>query len=136
MGSIVGSALLHGSAIMLLLFAATVTGGIAQLDGLLQAWMGEVMDETFPNQLPAALTWLMAVIIAFGLPMLLMCCRHSWQRLTVWMASLAILFLWAPVLCLAAHRPEITMACLATALAGLLVTVHLYWVARKSSQAS
>ena len=121
---------------MLLLFAGTMTGWLAQIDGMLAAWMEDVMDETFARSLPSALPWLMAVLVAFGLPMLLLCCRHSWQRLTIWIASLAVLALWAPVLCLASHAPDISMSWLAAALAGLLVTLHLYGVARKHSKAS
>ncbi len=133
MGSIVATALLHGSTIMLLLLAGTMMGWPAHLDDILGDWLASVMDEDFVHEVPAAILWLMAVLIAFGLPLLMLCCSHGWQRMTVWIASLAVLGLWAPVLCLASHRPEISMSCVAAAVAGLLVAIHLFRLARKQS---
>lgn len=91
------------------------------------------MDEEFVNTLPAAMTWPMTILLAIGLPLLLLGCAHPWQCLTVWIASLAIMALWAPVLCLASYRPEISTAWLAVLVSGLLVNLHLYWMFRKAS---
>jgi len=128
--------LLHGTIILFLLFGAVLSGWIETCDRWLGQWLGALMGEEFVQALPDAVGWLIASVVAFGLPALILSCRHSWQRLTVWIASMVVLALWAPVLALAAHRPEISMAWLAAAVVGPLVTLHLYWIARKTSPES
>ena len=127
----VGTALLHGCAILVLLLLTTLLGWIDQLDTAIGTRMSELMDENFQHRLPAAVSWLLAIVIAFGLPVLLLKCQHGWQRLTVWLVGIAVLALWAPVLCLASYRPEISLVWLATAGSGLLLILHSYWMARK-----
>ena len=134
-GSIVGSALLYGCGILMMLLAAMLMGWIAALDALLIAWLETMMNEEFVNVLPAAIIWLMTILLAIGLPLLLLSCAHPWQYLTVWTVSLAAIALWAPVLCLASYRPEISTAWLAAVLSGLLVNLHLYWMSRNASGA-
>jgi len=129
-----GTSLLHGCTILLLLVLATLIGWIARLDSLLTAWMGDVMGESFAHRLPGALSWLLTIAIAFGMPALLLNCRYGWQRITIWLAGIAVFALWAPVLCLAAHRPEISLVWLAAASAGLLVSLQLFWVSRKAGR--
>lgn len=134
--SIVGTSLFHGCAILIALIMATLTGAIHKLDALLEAGMSGLMGEQFVHSLPSAVAWLLAIVIAFGMPALLLNCRQGWQRVTLWFVSIIVIALWAPVLCLAAYRPEISLVWLAVVASGLLVTVHLYWAARKSSHAS
>lgn len=129
--STIGTSLLHGCIILLLLLVSTLLGWIDQLDGLLEAWMGGLMGEGFEHRVPAAVSWLLTIAVAFGLPALLLSCHHGWQRITLWLASVAVLALWVPVLGLAAHRPEVSLVWLAAAGAGLLVAGHLYWITRK-----
>lgn len=131
--SIAGTSLFQGCGILLALLLATLLGGVGKVDALLTAWMEDVMGETFAHSLPAAIPWLLAIAIAFGMPALLLNCRQGWQRVTAWFASIIIIGLWAPVLCLASHRPEISLVWLAAAVSGLLVTIHLYLMARKAS---
>ena len=134
-GSIVGSALLYGCGILMMLLAATLVGWIAALDASLIAGLEATMNEEFVNALPAAIIWLMTILLAIGLPLLLLNCAHLWQCLTVWTLSLAIIALWAPVLCLASYRPEISTTWLAALLSGLLVNLHFYWMSRKATGA-
>lgn len=132
--SVLGTSLLLGCAIMLLLLLASLLGWIGRLDDFIGAWMGDLMNERFPHQLPAVISWLLTSVIAFGLPALLLTCRHGWQRMTVWLASIAVIAFWVPVLCLAAHQPNVSLVWLAVASAGLLTTLHLFWQSRKAGR--
>ena len=134
MWSLIGACLFHGCILSLLLLLASLFGWIAQLDAWVGARMSEMMGESFAHRLPAALAWLMAVLVAFGLPALLLTCAHAWQRFTVWFISLVVLALWIPVLSLSAHHPDVALVWLAAAAAGLSVTVHLYRVSRQGSR--
>lgn len=127
---ILTTSLLHGCATLLLLLLATLLGWIGQIDTALGQRMSAVMDESFAHHPPAALSWLLAIVIAFGLPVLLLNCRHGWQRWTVWSAGTTVIALWAPVLCLASYCPDISLVCLAAACSGLSLNLHLLWIAR------
>ena len=131
MWSILGTAVLHGCTILFALIAASLLGWIDQLDGMLGCGMGRVMGERHEQTLPGFILWPMTVLIAFGLPALLLSCHHLWQWLTVWFCSLVILILWAPVLCLAAHQPTISLSGLAVVASGLLVALQWVLNARK-----
>lgn len=131
MWSVASSALLHGCTVLFALIAATLLGLIGQLDGLLHGWLSGMIGESYEQTLPGFIQWPMTIMIAFGLPLLLLCCDHAWQRYTLWFSSLAILSLWAPVLCLAAYRPTISLIWLAALGAGLLVVLQLAINARK-----
>ena len=136
LGSIVGSALLYGCGILMLLLAATMVGWMGSLDAMLTAWLSEVMREEYTRSLPNELIWLVAALLTFATTGLLLGCRFAWQRLTIWLAALVMVALWGPVLCLSSHRPEISIPWFATFASGLLVTTHLYWMTRKASRAS
>lgn len=129
--SILGTSLLHGCAIIVVLLLASLMGWVEQLDSRLELWMSAIMDESFAHQMPAALSWMLAIVITFGLPVLLLNCHHGWQRWTVWLAGAAVLALWAPVLCLASYSPDISLVWLAAAGSGLLLNIHFCWMARK-----
>ena len=124
------TSLLHGCATLLLLLLATLLGWIGQIDTAFGQRMSAVMEESFAHHPPAALSWLLAIVIAFGLPVLLLNCRLGWQRWTVWLAGIAVLALWAPVLCLASYRPYFSLVWLAAACSGLSLNLHMRWIAR------
>ena len=121
-----------GGLTTLLLLALAWSGRVAVMDHSLSAYLADRMGETFPNQLPLWGRWAAALLMAFGLPMCILACDGFWQRLLLWIAASAVMWAWAPVLCLAAYQPEVVLACLATVVSGLLAMMHAAWSERRA----
>jgi hypothetical protein len=118
-----GHVLVPGAAIgsMSLILAAGL-----ELLGMLQHANRMIADsvsrngaEKFSKQLPEATIWIAAWIFAFGLSWAILAVPGHARRWFLWIATLFMVLAWAPVLSLAAHRPDIAAPFIATFWSGL-----------------
>ena len=95
-------------------------GWIGRANQWLSTAMGNMLQETFDQHLPVWSVWLVTVLLAFGMPLLLLAIDGGWRRATIWLVASGLMMLWVPVLALAAHRPEVMSPLLVTLGSGLL----------------
>ena len=69
--------------------------------------LSKQLNVGFPKALPPLGIWLATLALAFGLTSALLRVPRAWQRTILWITSLVIIAGWAPVLGLAAHKPDI-----------------------------
>ena len=75
--------------------------------------------ETFPKHLPDAVVWVATWIFAFGAAWAVLAVPGHARRLFLCLAFLFMVLAWAPVLSLAAHRPDVAAPFIATLWSGL-----------------
>ena len=78
----------------------------------------------FPKELPAWAVWLAAVFFAFGMSFALLNIPTTWRRVVVWISAVVVVIGWAPVLALAARKPEISAVLVATLWSGVCSLVY------------
>lgn len=127
---VVGPALLCSGLTLALLFVLRLVGVVEAMDRKLAGVFAGRLGETPVQQLPVAVTWGAAAVVALLLPLALFSCPHAWQRCLLWLSSVVVLAAWAPVLALAAHHPGVSPPVLAALLTGLLVLIQLAWLHR------
>ncbi|MFT4176895.1 MAG: hypothetical protein QM627_09585 [Luteolibacter sp.] len=123
-GHVVGPVLATGSLGVLLAGGLFALGVISRLDG----WVAGVVEQAgvrgFPKELPQWSVWLATVVIAYGLAAVILEVPCVWRRLILWVSTVMLVLGWAPVLGLAAHRPEISMPLIAALWSGLCALVY------------
>jgi hypothetical protein len=62
--------------------------------------------------------WLGTALLAFALPAVILNIPGAWRRIVVWAGAFLLTLSWAPVLLLAAHKPEIAAALIAVVWSG------------------
>lgn len=80
--------------------------------------------ETFPKHLHASVIWTATPLFAFGLAWAILSTPGTWRRMVLWISSVVIVAVWAPVLSLAAHAPEIGIPWIATVWSGVCALVY------------
>lgn len=75
--------------------------------------------ETFPKHLPDAVVWVATWIFAFAAAWAVLAAPGRVRRLFLCFAFLFMVLSWAPVLSLAAHRPDVAAPFVATLWSGL-----------------
>lgn len=107
----IGLAVLAAGAMALALAAGLGFLGIIQImDGLLARFLtpkGIVQPST---PIAPAILWGGSALLAFLLPAVILNIPGLWRRLLVWALTFALTLAWGPVLILAAHKPEISVA--------------------------
>lgn len=87
--------------------AIILAGGLA-VCGLLDpidAWFRNGIPSAAATQtLPAAVIWLGAAVVAYGLAMAMLGSSGIWRQMVVWITSLVLIAVWAPVLGLASYQ--------------------------------
>jgi Mg2+/citrate symporter len=78
----------------------------------------------FPQALPPLGIWLATLALVLGLTFTLLCVPRAWQRTILWITSLVIIAGWAPVLGLAAHKPEIAAPWIAALWSGMCAMAY------------
>ena len=68
--------------------------------------------------------WLAAGFMAFLLAAVLLNIPGMWRRILVWGITIALTFFWAPVLLLAAYKPEIGVVLVAVLWSGFCAMVY------------
>lgn len=71
-----------------------------------------------------AMLWACAGALAFLLAAVMLNVPGTWKRLLIWGLTLALTLFWAPVLLLAAHKPEIGVAVVTVLWSGFCAMVY------------
>ena len=120
-GSKAGAVLVVGGLTMLLLLTMELGGILDALDGRLRDFFSVRMGETFPHQLSLGLRWSVAAAVAFLLPASMLAVVPGWRRCLLAFGCTLIMLVWAPVLCLTAHQPQVSVVVSAAAIAAVVV---------------
>lgn len=95
-----------------------LTGVSENLDALLLELFLPDKMETPTVEMNAGIPWAATILIAFGLPAVLLHLRTNWQRMVIFITFLVLSVLWIPVILLAAIRPEVSSVLAAIAWSG------------------
>ncbi len=118
-----GHVLVPGAAIgsMSLILAAglELLGFLERVNQLIAGFVSRGGAEKFSKKLPDAVIWIAAWVFAFGLAWAILAVAGHARRLFLWFATLFMVLAWAPVLSLAAHRPDVAAPFIATLWSGL-----------------
>ncbi len=94
---------------LLLTLGLALTGISGNLDSLLlRLFLPDGLDRP-TGDIGPILLWVIAAGVAFILPTLLLYLQVSWQRVSIFVATLVLTILWVPVLILAAMKPEMSI---------------------------
>lgn len=127
-----GAVALCAGLTLVILVGLHQAGGIGALDQRLAAALEARLGESLDQELPELLCWSVAALIAVALPLVLLLCSRGWQRWVLWLSVVVVLAVWAPVLGLAAYRPEMALVLMAAVISGLLSLIQLAWLQRKA----
>ena len=126
-----GHVLVPGAAIgsMSLILAAglELLGFLERINQAIAGFVSRGGAEKFSKHLPEAVTWVAAWIFAFGLAWAVLAVAGHARRLFLCFATLFMVLAWAPVLSLAAHRPDVAapfIAALWSGLCGIFYTMN------------
>jgi len=84
-----------------------LTGAMTRLNGMAAGMVSRGGAEQFPNRLPGWLVWLAVGVLAFGTAAAVLGTAGVTRRVLLWLTAVILTAGWAPVLSLAAYRPEI-----------------------------
>lgn len=87
-------------------------------------WLFAGKAAGFPKALPEWSVWLAAGLFAFGLSFAILSVPGTWRRCVLWITAVVLVAGWAPVLCLAAHAPDIAAPFIATVWSGVCALVY------------
>ena len=76
--------------------------------------------------MPAWGLWLGTALIAYGLALAMLGVPGTWRRLVLWFTTLVLVVVWAPVLGLAAHAPEIAAPLIAGLWSGACALLYVH----------
>lgn len=93
-------------------------GVMARLDAQLAEWMQRAWMEGAMREIPRSWRWAAAGISASAISAVLLHTPGHWRRCLFWLASMVISLAWAPVLALAAYRPEVAILFVAVLASG------------------
>ena len=113
-----------GSLSILLAVGLSVLGILARVNGLIAKGVMAGETAVFPKALPEWITWLAAVLFAFGLAFAILSVPGTWRRFVLWITAVVVVAGWAPVLGLAAHAPDIAAPFIATVWSGVCALVY------------
>jgi len=118
-----GHVLVPGAAIgsMSLILAAGLglLGFLEHADRVIAGFVSRNGAEKFSKELPEAVIWIAAWVFAFGVAWAVLAVPGHARRWLLWFATLFMVLAWAPVLSLAAHRPDVAAPFIATLWSGL-----------------
>jgi hypothetical protein len=101
-----------------------LTGLLATLNAHIARIVSRGGAETFPKQLPAWAPWAAAAFFSVALTAGILGSPSNARRLMLWLVATVLVAAWAPVLSLAAHRPEIAGPWIATFWSGICSLVY------------
>ena len=114
-----------GSLAIVLAAGLAVVGLLDRMDPVLADLMRSRVDVAIPKAVPDWLLWVFTAFAAYGLAFVLLSVSGGWRRWILWITSLALVLLWAPILSLASHEPR-TAAPLVTVLwSGICAFVYV-----------
>lgn len=115
----IGLAIL-ATGIMALALAAGLDflGIIRKMDAFLSHLLSPQSMPSPTISLNPSVLWGGSAILAFLLPAIILNIPSLWRRLLVWSLTFVLTLAWGPVLLLASHKPEITIALIAVLWSG------------------
>jgi hypothetical protein len=99
-------------------------GVVARINDTIAAAVSRSGAEKFPKHLTDLHAWLAALLLAFGLSAAMCGTPGVQRRVLLWGTATLLVGTWAPVLSLAAHRPEIAVPWIATFWAGFCAMMY------------
>lgn len=120
-GSKAGAVVIVGGLTMLLLLTFELGGLLDAIDRGIAGFFAVRLGEDFPLMLPLWIRWSVAAVLAFVLPAVMLLVAERWRRVLLWIACTLVMQAWAPVLCLAAHQPQVAVVVLASLISGAVV---------------
>ncbi len=121
-GQVLVPAMAIGALSILLAAGLELLGSLGALNAGLARWLAE--GKPFPKDLPAWAVWLAAGFFAFGISFALLSIPTTWRRVVLWVSAVVVVIAWAPVLALAARKPEISAVLVATLWSGVCALVY------------
>jgi hypothetical protein len=116
----IGLAVLSAGVMALALSAGlSFLGLIGKVDGFLESWIAPESMVSPPNFLSPIELWGGSALLAFLLPAVILNVPGLWRRLVIWIFTFALTLAWGPVLLLASHKPEISVALVAVLWSGV-----------------
>jgi hypothetical protein len=112
-----GLSMIVAAGLELLGFLSRVNAAIAML-------VSRNGAEVFPQHLPEWCIWLATAVFAFGLAGAILGSPGHGHRVILWVTAMVVVAAWAPVLSLAAHRPDIAAPWIATLWSGVCSVVY------------
>lgn len=118
-----GYVLVPGAAIgsMSLILAAglDLLGFLEHADRVIAGFVSRNGAEKFSKELPEAVIWITTWVFAFGVAWAVLAVPGHARRWLLCFSTLFMVLAWAPVLSLAAHRPDVAAPFIATLWSGL-----------------
>ena len=122
-GHVAAAVMAIGSLSLALAAGLQLIGMLARFDRWIASLVSRGGAQSFPQHLPAAVVWLAAAALAFGLAFAILRSPGAVPRFILWITTLTLVTTWAPVLSLSAYFPGIGAAWIATAWAGVCAIV-------------
>lgn len=97
---------------------------IERLDDLIAARFLQKGASAFPQSLPESLVWLAALVLAFALSYAVLSVAGTWRRVVLWVSTAVLVAVWAPVLSLAAHAPDVAAPLIVVIWSGVCSIVY------------
>ncbi|MFD0894363.1 hypothetical protein KBB96_06860 [Luteolibacter ambystomatis] len=99
-------------------------GLLDRADTAMLGWIKAAGIEGAPVMLSAWLGWLVALVVAFGLPMAILETPTHWRRTVVWIAAIAVVAAVWPVLAVSAKWWPVTPSLVAVVWSGLCAKIY------------
>ena len=109
---------------MVLVVGLDLLGVLLQFNGLIARAVSRGGVEMFPKALPSSWIWIAVVILSFGTAYAILGTPGQFRRWLLWLSAAVVVAGWAPVLSLAAHRPDVAAPWIATVWSGICSLVY------------
>ena len=124
LGHVVVPVAVIGSLSLVLAVGLELLGISGRVDSGVIKMVTHGKEEGFPKVLPEWSGWFVALLFGFGLPWVMLSVAGAWRRWVLWVSAMFLTFSWAPVLVLAAHRPQIGIPLIVVSWAGICAMVY------------
>lgn len=123
-GHWLAAALTIGALSMTLCSGLSLLGLAARMDAWLLESIARMIPGPFPHTPGTMARWSATIVIAFGVPLLLLAISAHWRRLVIAVSLGASIAAWIPVLALAAHAPSLSMPLVASIWSGICAITY------------
>jgi len=109
---------------VVLVVGLELLGVLQRLNSLIAQAVSRDGAETFSKALPSSWIWISVVILSFGMAYAILGTPGQLGRWLLWLSAALLVAGWAPVLSLAAHRPDVAAPWIATVWSGICSLVY------------
>lgn len=111
---------------LVLALGLKIIGLIDRIDGFLYDFFLPRGMKAPTLSLHSTFIWISTALLVLLLPTIILRIPGTWRRYLVWILTTALMILWAPVLILASHKPDISIAIIAVLWAGFCAIVYAH----------